>query len=213
MNQAQTRTDVTLRPASTADLEDLLSVSRSCFRDHFRWQSRCSVGRKYWRVVLQSKASQTLVLQDRTGIFAFGVLVTDLMMWESERERRSGTAITKMFAVLCCPVPAVWTRLLKHAVLRLVTKRQFLQRACPRSGERPAWVELVAVLPRVHRQGFGSVIMSALEREALASQKSAIETHVDFENTSSRLMCERQGYALVSSSAPGGCLYRKSLLS
>jgi len=212
MNQTQTRMDVTLRPASTADLEDLLSISRSCFPDHFRWQSRYLIGRKYWKVVLQSKASQTLVLQDRTGVFAFGVLVLDLMMWESEREQRNGTALTKMFAVLCCPVPAVWTKLLKHGVLRLVDRRQLLRGAGPRSGERPAWAELLAVLPRMHRQGFGAVLMSAFEREAVASQRSVIEAHVDFENTSSRRMCERQGFTLVSSGRRGGCLYRKSLL-
>ena len=80
-----------------------------------------------------------------------------------------------------------------------------------RSCERIAWAELTAVLPRVFKQGYGTLLMRAREQIALASGATAIETHTDSENIPPRRMLEKVGYVLVVEDL-SGCLYRKSEL-
>ena len=202
--------DVRLRLALLTDLNALVYIDRKCFPEHYRWQSIYPIGKKWWKVVIESKASQTLVLEDSSGIFAHSVLVFDSGLWNTESKRRNGSVIVRVLSALFCTNPAVWRRLLKVALVRLTYRRPVMNSVVERRSGRIAWAETSAVLPRMARKGYGSFLIQAREQRALEAGATFIDTHVDSENVSSRRMNEKAGYVLISENKHG-CLYKKCL--
>ena len=203
--------DIKMRLASITDLETLVYICRVCFPEEYRWKSILPLAKQWWRIVLESKASQTWVVEDSKGIFAFRTVVLDLELWKAESKRRNGSRMFRMTATLCCPFAAVWKRLWKTAVVLLTDKRPTRYRSPAKSFERIAWGERIGVLPRLRRAGVSSLLLRASNEKIREAGATAIETHIDADNTPARRNVEKNGYILVSE-GPRGCLYRKSLI-
>jgi len=203
--------DVKFRRASIADLNALVYICRVCFPEYYRWQSLVPVGRKWWKVVLESEASQIWVVEDSKGIFAFNVLVLDLELWKAESKARNGSLMFRLLAPLCCPFPTVWRRLWKVALVRVTTRKTVIHNVKKRSSERIAWSEMIGVLPRLRRKGMSSWLLRATNQKLREAGANTIETHIDSDNVPSRRMHEKMGYVLISEDLRG-CLYRKSLV-
>jgi len=199
------------RPALPTDVNALVRICSKCFPEYYKWQSIYPIGKNWWQVAIESKASQIIVLEDSSGIFALDVLVLALELWKAENKRRNGSLMARVFSAFCCPVPAVWKRLWKVALARLTYRRPVRNSVLERNCEQTAWLEYIAVLPRMVRQGHASWLFRIHEQGALAAGSTTINTHVDSENVPSRRMMEKMGYKLISEDIRG-CLYGKSLV-
>ena len=202
--------DVRCWRASLADLNELVYVCRVCFPEYYRWRSFVPIGRKWWKVVLESEVSQTWVLEDINGVFAFDLLVLDTALWKEESKKRNGSFFFRILSVVCCPYPIVWKRLLKTTKMRFKSGRTEKKQASDSNNQTTAWVEMTAVLPRSRNQGWAIWLIQARGHRALQAGVSIIETRIDLDNVPSRRMADKAGYVLISED-PGGCLYRKYL--
>jgi len=203
--------EVILRAAQPTDLDALVQMCKICFPDNYRWQSIYPIARKWWHAVVESKASQALVLEDSIGIFAYSVLVLDLALWREESRKRNGSRVDQIIAAISCPNIAVWKRLWKITRVRLTKKRPRRNSVVQKTDERTVWAESAAVLPRRRNQGFSLLLIKERERSAREAGATRITTHVDSENIPSRRMNEKMGFVLISEDIRG-CIYEQSLV-
>lgn len=203
--------DVVLRPATLQDLKALISISRLCFSDNFRWRSIYPIAKQYWQTVVESKACETLVLEDSIGIFAYSVLAFDWELWAAEDEKRNGSQFVRVLSILCCPFPATWKRLWRVALARLNYKGLSRNSLMNQDHRKKAWSEITAVLSRRRNQGYNLLLIRARKERALAAGAAVIYTHVDSDNIASRRGNEKMGFELVCEDIRG-CLYRQSVV-
>jgi len=201
--------EVILRAAQPTDLDALVQMCKICFPDNYRWQSIYPIARKWWHAVVESKASQALVLEDSIGIFAYSVLVLDLALWREESRNRNGSRVDQIIAAISCPNIAVWKRLWKITRVRLTKKRPCRNSVAQRNDEKTAWEESTAVLPRRRNQGFSILLIKESAKSARNVGAARIQAHIDSKNIASRQMHEKIGFVLISEDIRG-CLYEQS---
>lgn len=198
-----------MRLASLGDINSLIRVCRLSFPSSLRWNGVKTVAKKYWSVVLTSRAAETWVLELDGEVSAFCVLITNEKLWAKEKPLRKPALILEFLSLLICPV-LVATRIRKRLVEELERKRAPSATKIAQIPNPKTWIELIAVLPMMRNRGFAKRLLRLCEARTLELGRAAIGLRVDATNEPAVRLYETLGYVRTVLTR-SGCFYAKAV--
>lgn len=194
---------VVIRRGTPRDVDALLQICTESFPESIRWQSLRSVGKRWWNVVLRSRAAETWICVVYGQIVSFSVIVVDGTEWATERKERRSSMMTCLFA-LAVGHKLILPKILKKVRLAKIARTDRAHTVDTQAETGKAfWIELIAVVPHMRGQGLAKKMLLFCESRALELQRRSVGLRVDPANKAACKLYERVGFVRGKHTASG----------
>lgn len=194
-------TNFETRIAKYTDILSLVNICRNCFPDKAIWQAPRFYAIKMWEAILSWSNNETWICSLDGRVSGFIVLVMDHASFNKEwREQRKNFLFAKILIVILSPkfvLNIIWKKTLAY-LRRFKTDKNNLNISELQNKNR-LWIAILAVSPKMRRQGVAKVMITHALKRAIDFGKEAATLMVDIRNRPARWLYEKSGFTYKGS--------------
>jgi len=187
-----------IRPAKHKDIDALVDICRKSFPYLVRWQIPRFLAKNSWEHMLSSAAAETWVCNSGGQVAALVTLVSNMVVYQSEKHPPNMSRIKKLYFHLLCP------KLLVKKVLRKISRLLFgSPMTISTAGNQSeatnfTWIELIAVAPNVRKKGIATRLLELCYERTVQLKMDGMKLTVEPDNIAAHNLYKGFGFLCTS---------------
>ena len=187
-----------IRPAETEDIDALVDICRKGFPDLVRWQIPRFLAKKSWEHILSSAVAETWVCNSGDQVAALVSLVSNMVVYQSEKHPPNMSRIKKLYFHLLCPKLLV--KKLLRKICRFFSGSTMITSLGRNQSETTnfAWIELIAVAPDMRKKGMATRLLELCYERTVQLKIDGMKLTVEPDNIAAHNLYKGFGFHCTS---------------